>query len=81
MEILLKLQRLKLVNACIRLLHGFELKLRNLVMCGEPFPSVELACRREKRLRPDIEGLSIKFRPGSIVPLFVPVECTVVNTV
>jgi hypothetical protein len=39
-------------------------------MCGEPFPSVELACGREKRLRPQIEGFSIKFRPGSIVALF-----------
>jgi hypothetical protein len=47
-------------------------------MCGEPFPSVELACGREKRLRPQIEGFSIKFRPGSIVALLVAVECTVV---
>lgn len=29
-------------------------------MCDEPCPSVELACRREKRLRLHIEGLSIK---------------------
>jgi hypothetical protein len=36
-EVLLKLQRLKLVNACIRLLHGFELKLRNFATCGGPF--------------------------------------------
>src|ERR1700722_7603153 len=56
-EVLLKLQRLKLVNACIRLLHGFELKLRNLAMCGGPFPSVELACGWEKEIGAAYRGL------------------------
>lgn len=39
-------------------------------MCGKPFPSVELVCGRETRLRPQSRSFSIKFRPGSIVALF-----------
>jgi hypothetical protein len=37
-------------------------------MCGEPFPSVELACGRGKEI--EAEDFSMRFGPGSIVPLF-----------